>query len=159
MFLRLKSNNLLTLWGQMGGGELKDFSGVWLGFYKKNTLSGTCFQWRTFPSKSSVTEAEAYFLPPAISISAIHFRGVKQLSLFLTNPRPQLFVDSHILNLYLDSISLFFVMWEYGCILFLLASVAFSLSLQQDYKSFFVRRFHWTYVPTFGHAPDCSFWR
>lgn len=28
----------LTLWGQMGGGELKDFSSVGLRFYKKNTL-------------------------------------------------------------------------------------------------------------------------
>lgn len=32
----------LTLWGQMGGGELKDFSGVGLRFYKKNTLWGAC---------------------------------------------------------------------------------------------------------------------
>lgn len=28
----------LTLWGQMGGGELKVFSSVGLRFYKKNTL-------------------------------------------------------------------------------------------------------------------------
>lgn len=34
----------LTLWGQMGGGELKDFSGVGLRFYKKNTLWGPCSQ-------------------------------------------------------------------------------------------------------------------
>ena len=76
----LKSSKLLTLWGQMGGGELKDFSGVWLRFYKKNTLSDTCFQWRTSPSKSLATEVTAYFLVLAISIFEIYFWGVKQFS-------------------------------------------------------------------------------
>lgn len=67
----------LTLWGQMGGGELNDFSGVWFGFYKKNTLSGTCFLWRASLSKSLVTVGAAYFLIRAISICAIYFSGVK----------------------------------------------------------------------------------
>lgn len=71
----------LTLWGQMGGGELKDFSGVWPRFYRKNTLSGTCFQWRASPSKSLVTEVAAYFLVLTISIFAIYFRGVKRLAI------------------------------------------------------------------------------
>lgn len=69
----------LTLWGQMGGGELKDFSVVWLRFYKKNILWGHVFWAST--SKSSVTEVAAYFPVLSISMFVIYFRGVKRLSI------------------------------------------------------------------------------
>lgn len=161
MFFLAKCKQRLTLWGQMGGGELKDFSSVWPAFYKKNTLWGACFQGEGIHQQIFSDRSRSLFPGPSISIFLQDILRVLSDSQSPSRSFCGPLIQDH--GFLLMILSCFkSLSWQYHLIVHQgLSTMYFVLSPPSipfhhaDDKSVFVKRFHRTYVPTFTYAPEC----
>lgn len=150
----------LTLWGQMGGGELKDFSGVWLRFYKKNTLSGTCFPWRHLPANRQWQKLQ--LISRSLPLAFLQYILVGLSDFQWTSSRPLIQDHSFCWQSYFKSLSwqhhliITSCEWVWWCILFCFpvspyfypSTKIINPSLSEDFTEHMFRLLH-TRLDTF----------